>query len=917
MMRKYLLTLCLSVVFTAFAMAQQTSVRGKIVEQTTNDAISDVDVFIDNTNLAQTTDVNGEFLFSGNKLPLGEGVLILRKSGYETLQIPIVINEGQELELDLIYMQSDVSSYTADVGIISLSDEELDQEDGSASNISGLLQSSKDVFLQAAAFDFSATFFNPRGYDSEYGKVLINGIQMNKLFNGRPQWSNWGGLNDATRDQVFSMGMSANDYNFGGLAGSTNIIMRASQYREGGSVSYASANASYIGRVMASYNTGLMPNGWAVSVLASRRFASEGYNDASLYEANSFFAAVEKKINDKHSLNLTAFFTPNRRGKSSPNTQEVYDLKNTRYNAYWGRQEGEKRNSRMRNIEEPVIMLNHFWDFNETTSLNTNIAYQFGKWGDSRLGYDNAPNPDPTYYQKLPSFFVGDPNGPRYDQAYLATERFQEDGQIDWYRMYETNLAYGGTSRYYLYEDRSDDKQISANTIFTKRMDNITLNAALNYRNLDSHNFANMLDLLGGNGYLDVDTYNFGDGAQSDLNNPDRIVDKGDTFKYNFKLLAEQYDAFVQAQFKYRKVDFYLAAEAGSTNYQRDGLYQNGAFADNSFGKSEKLDFTTYGFKGGLTYKITGRHLIDLNAAYYTQAPTLRNSFSNSRQNNETVKGLTEESIQNVDLSYIFRSPWLKGRVTGFYTKIEDASQISFFYADGISGLGRNTTTAFVQEVLTGVDKQHMGAELGLEAQVTPTIKLKGAAAIGQYTYANNPNLYLTSDDFEQELEFGKSYLKNYKLSGGPQRAYQVGFEYRDPNFWWVGATANLFSNAYADVAPIARTQNFYMDSNGYPFMDYDEDVARELLKQERFDSYTLVNIVGGKSWRINEYFVGFFASINNVFNQKYKTGGFEQGRNANYQTLNEDVNKEKRVFGPKYWYGYGTTYYLNLYFRF
>src|SRR5699024_4120029 len=212
-------------------------------------------------NLAQTTDVNGEFLFSGNKLPLGEGVLILRKSGYETLQIPIVINEGQELELDLIYMQSDVSSYTADVGIISLSDEELDQEDGSASNISGLLQSSKDVFLQAAAFDFSATFFNPRGYDSEYGKVLINGIQMNKMFNGRPQWSNWGGLNDATRNQIFSMGLSANDYNFGGLAGSTNIIMRASQYREGGRINYTSANASYTGRVMASYNTGLMPNG--------------------------------------------------------------------------------------------------------------------------------------------------------------------------------------------------------------------------------------------------------------------------------------------------------------------------------------------------------------------------------------------------------------------------------------------------------------------------------------------------------------------------------------------------------------------------------------------------------------------------------------------------------------------------------
>lgn len=917
MTKKYLLTLCLSVFLTVFATAQQTSVRGKIVEKSTHEAISEVEVFIDNSDFAQTTDFEGEFMFVDNKLPLGEGVLILRRIGYETQFIPIVINEAKELNLGTIYLQPDISAYNTDVGIISLSDEELDQEDGSASNISGLLQSSKDAFLQAAAFDFSATFFNPRGYDSEYGKVLINGIQMNKLFNGRPQWSNWGGLNDATRDQVFSMGMEANDYNFGGLAGSTNIIMRASQYREGGSVSYASANASYIGRVMASYNTGLMPNGWAFSVLASRRFANEGYNDASLYDANSFFAAIEKKINNKHSLNLTAFFTPNRRGKTSPNTQEVYDLKNTRYNAYWGRQEGEKRNSRMRNIEEPVIMLNHFWDFNETTSLNTNVAYQFGKWGDSRLGYDNAPNPDPTYYQKLPSFFIGDPNGPRYDQAYLAMERFQEDGQIDWNRMYETNLAYGGTSRYYLYEDRSDDKQFSANTIFTKRMDNITLNAAVNYRNLNSHNFANMLDLLGGNGYLDVDTYNYGDAAQSDLNNPDRIIDRGDTFKYNFKLLAEQYDAFIQAQFKYNKVDFYIAAEAGNTHYQRDGLYQNGAFADNSFGKSEKLDFTTYGLKGGLTYKITGRHLLDLNTAYYTQAPTLRNSFSNSRQNNDVVKGITEEKIKNVDLSYIYRSPWLKARLTGFYTKIEDASQISFFYADGISGLGRNTTTAFVQEVLTGVDKQHLGAELGVEAQITPTVKLKGAAAIGQYTYDNNPNLYLTSDDFEQELEFGKSYLKNYKLSGGPQRAYQIGFEYRDPKYWWVGATVNFFSNAYADIAPIARTQNFYMDSSGYPFNNYDEDVARELLKQERFDSYTLVNLVGGKSWRIDDYFIGFFASVNNVFNQKYKTGGFEQGRNANYQTLSEDVGKEKRVFGPKYWYGNGTTYYLNLYFRF
>ena len=271
----------------------------------------------------------------------------------------------------------------------------------------------------------------------------------------------------------------------------------------------------------------------------------------------------------------------------------------------------------------------------------------------------------------------------------------------------------------------------------------------------------------------------------------------------------------------------------------------------------------------------------------------------------------------SVDGSYIYRSPIIKARLTGYYTKIQDASEVNFYYADGVSGIGRNLSTAFVQEVLTDIDKRHVGAELGIEAQVTPTIKLKGAAAYGQFTYDNNPNLYLTSDDFDEELNFGQAYLKDYKISGGPQQAYQIGFEYRDPDFWWIGVTTNYFSNAYIDVSPLTRTENFYLDTDGIPFNDYDPELARELLKQEKFDDYILVNAVGGKSWKIDDYYVGFFATVNNIFDEEYKTGGFEQGRSANFRTLSEDAANDKRVFGPKYWYGFGTTYYLNVYFRF
>ncbi len=77
------------------------------------------------------------------------------------------------------------------------------------------------------------------------------------------------------------------------------------------------------------------------------------------------------------------------------------------------------------------------------------------------------------------------------------------------------------------------------------------------------------------------------------------------------------------------------------------------------------------------------------------------------------------------------------------------------------------------------------------------------------------------------------------------------------------------------------------------------------------------MNLVGGKSWKVKNYYFGFFANVSNILNTTYKTGGFEQSRNANYQTLLEDKSRTLPLFGPKYWYGYGTSFYTSIYFRF
>tara|TARA_R110002012_G_scaffold312248_1_gene522527 strand:+ start:77547 stop:80294 length:2748 start_codon:yes stop_codon:yes gene_type:complete len=901
---------------TVTAVAQQTVVKGSVTESISLNPIPNVIITIEGTEITTKTDANGLFEFTTG-LPLGEQILNVSKEDYVAKRYPIVINEGQTVNITDMNIVRDTN---IDLFTINLTDDELDDDSGGLDNISGLLQSSQDVFQRTAAFEWSSSFFRVRGLDSENGSVLINGIEMNKVFDGRPQWSDWGGLNDMLRNQELTTGLQPSAYNFGGVLGTTNMNVRASQYREGGRVTYSSSNRSYTNRVMASYASGLLEGGWSYAVMGGRRWGSEGFQDGTLYDANSFFVAIEKQINEKHSLNFTSMYTPNRRGKSSPNTQEVYDLKDIKYNEYWGWLDGEKKNSRIKQIEEPIFMLNHYWDINSKTTLNTNVGYQYGKIGNSRLDFGGGANPSPAYYQNLPSYFLADTDGPDYAGAYIAEQNFMNDGQIDWERILDanvTNNSVGESGAYVLYEDRTDDRQFSANTIFnTEINENIVFNAAVNYKNLKSKNFGEIIDLLGSTGYLNVDAF---DGFQFDNQNPDRIVGEGDKYRYNYNIYADIISGYAQAQFKYSKIDFYLSASLTSTSYQREGLWENSAFLGNlSLGKGEKLNFTGVGGKGGFTYKITGKHLIDVNAGYITKAPTIRNSYSNSRDNNSVVDNITEEKITSFDASYIFRSPIVKAKITGFYTKIEDANEISFYYADGITNIGEefNDTSAFVQETLQGVDKRHIGAELGIEAQVTPTIKLKGVAAVGQFTYDNNPNLYLTSTSFGRSPTY-KSNLKDYKVAGGPQQAYSVGFEYRDPDYWWFGATVNYLASTYVDVSPFLRTENFYLANDGLPINNYDPEVATELLKQEQFDNYFTVNLTGGKSWRIGDYYIGVFASVNNLLDEVYRTGGFEQARNANYTELLADNQTPKRQFGSKYWYGRGATYFVNVNFRF
>lgn len=895
-------------------------VSGKVVDSKTQEPVQSVIVSIQNTNLMQLTDTNGKFSF--NKVEAGNQLVLFRSNGYKDQLVQIEITEGKMLDMGVISFEIDPTQEKQLV-LITITDNDLSDDNSGSESTAGLLQASKDVFLQAAAYNFGQARFSVRGIDNEYSSILINGVSMNRLSDGRPQYGNWGGLNDATRNQEFTNGSAPSDYTFGGIAGTQYISTRASIYRPGTRISFLGTNTNYSYRAMVTHASGMNKNGWAYVVSGGRRWAQEGFFDGTDYAANSLFASVEKKINDNHSINLTSVYAQNRRGKNSPNTQEVTDLKNFKYNSYWGDQEGEKRNSRVKDVEEPIFTLSHYWKLNSKSRLHTNLSYQFGHIGNSRIDFQKADNPDPNYYRKLPSYYTtlytySDDVAtytPDYAAAEQAKANFLANPQMDWKKMYETNNNFITTgSRYVLYEDRTDDKTLIANTILSSQLaDNIVMNAGGSFTKSKSSNFKNLLDLLGGTYFNDVNTFGTLEGEeQADLNNPDRTVVEGDKYGYNYDINAVKIDAFTQFKFTYDKVDFYLGQSFTRSSYQREGFYKNGYYPDNSLGKSEKKNFDNFGFKGGATYKITGQHYIDFNGVYMSKAPNHKDVFPNARLNNSTTENITNEIIRSVDASYIIRMPSLKARFTAYFNETENTTDISFYYADNIS-LGNGE---FVSEVVSGQNKRNKGVEAGIEYQVTSTIKATAVAAYGDYTYTNNPNLKITADGVTEDVFNGKTYMEGYKQAGMPQQAYSAGLEYRDPKFWWISANVNYLSNNYLDVAPLIRTSQFITNSDEANF-PYNAELAASYLAQEKFNSFTLVNVVGGKTWRIQEKTLGLFANINNVFDIQYKTGGFEQARNASYSELYKDHQGPTRSFGPKYFYGYGRTFMVNIYLNF
>jgi len=896
----------------------QTSITGIIVDPEIGTPLLNVKVTLKGTDLVAATNVAGEFTIKD--APSGKQTLLVEQEGYAdfTQIVNVIANQVNNVgEIELSDNESTAANdEDAAIPIISIASDEVGEVE--SQEVSGLLSASRDLFASTAGFTWGTRRFRIRGYNSEDLSTSINGISQNDLESGRVFWGAWGGLNDITRNTEISIGLSPVDFAFGGIGGATNINTRASNQRVQKRFSYALTNNSYRNRLMGTWSTGMRPNNWAVSISASRRWAEEGYVEGTFYDANSLAVSIDRKFNS-HLLNLTVLAAYRKSGSQNSSVQEMNDLAGTNYyNSNWGFQEGKKRNARVRESFQPIFMLTHDWTIDDKSTLSTGVSFQDGYNGGTALDWYNAADPRPDYYRRLPSF-IEDPNAADRIAEILRSD--QAARQLNWTSFYEANRnnlqtinnvsnVEGGTitgnrSNYIIEDRRFDAQKINFNTVYNNFVnDNLTLTGGVQYNYFQGDYFKEVVDLLGGDFYLDIDKFAERDipddplAIQNDLDNPNRIVKEGDRFGYGYQPNIRKTSGWAQTRISLPRIDINLGGEVSNTQFWRDGLLRNGKFPDSSFGKSEKQKFINSSLKAGLVVKIDGRNYINANSTFRTRAPYFRNAYVSPRSRDQIVPNLTSTEIFSSDLTYFHNSPKYKIRAGGYYTTFKNENQaLSFFHDE---------ERAFVNYLVSGVDREHLGVEFAASAKLTTTLTAHAVASLGQFIYTSRPLVTISQDNTAELLEENQTvYGKNFYVPGTPQQAFNAGLTYRSPKFYTIWLNASYLTDTYIEYNPTRRTANAVDGVNGA------SKLFTDIINQEKGAGRFMLDISTAKSFKWGQHRLAINLSVNNLLDvQDFKTGGFEQRR---FDFEDKDVDR----FPNRYFYARGRTYWASVTYSF
>ncbi len=884
-MRKFLqkcVFFIIPMLLSSFVAFSQGTVSGKVIDGSSSEALPGVSVLIKGHKGGTSSEIDGSFKL---KLQTGQYTLVFNYVGYLSKELNIEVTGSHVTNLGLIKLASSslsMSEVTITAGqaverktpVAISTIKATDIENKSAnSEFPELLKSMPSVYTSKVAGGFGDSRVTIRGFDGTNVAVMINGVPVNGMEDGKVYWSNWSGLTDIASTVQVQRGIGASKLSVSSVGGTINVVTKPTEMEAGGMFKNSIGNDGFQ-KYTLGYNTGLLKSGFAISALGSYT-SGDGYIDGTAFRGGTYFLSAGWKINEKHTLVLTATGAPQSHDQSyatyyqnyvgNPNNPSVI-ARGRKYNYESGFYSGEYQSYYKNKYHKPVINLNHYWKLDDYTDINSVVYASFGRGnGTANLGTSPTSSMfvalDGTLnFNDIKKFNTGSTIGTTAGVPLWAT-----DGEFN--GKYVTTSSKGVT----LFDNVNNHNWYGAIINGARQIgEDLKISAGLDYRYYSGDHYYTVRDLFGADAYYDANTGQFAtEGSNTKVN-------------YNYTGYVNWIGGYLSAEYSNDLLDIFASGTLNNSAYKRKTYL----FASlNGKNMSDVHNFLGYSGKGGINFKISEQHNFFGNVGYFERAPLFNTVFQSYTTNAENADAKNEK-IQDYELGYGFRSRLLTVKLNGYYTKWTDRAVYRSVVTEG-------GTTYYN---FTGLGELHKGLELEVLAKPIQKLELSGSYSMGKWKYTSDAS-GKAYNDAGDVIADGTTAFKGLKVGGTAQTTGALSANYEVLKGLRIMADYNYYDKLYSTFT-----------TGG---------TASTVTGQWELPSFGLYNAGLSYSFKLKNLPVTLRANVDNVFDKQYLAETTNSVLYNSDDSADFEIGKGGSGKSSYVYWGFGTTWTAGLSVRF
>lgn len=679
---------------------------------------------------------------------------------------------------------------------------------------------------------------------------------------------------------------------------------------------------------MVSYSTGLSENGWSGSFLFSRT-EGNGYVDGTEFEGYNYYIGVGFKPNDKHQFEFTLTGAPqqhNQRG-FAPSLDDYIKYGNNgdpriKYNSDWGFRNGKEFTFSGNFYHKPLAILNWDWSLGEKSKLSTSAYASFGRGGSvGSIGRINGQQSFSNVFKNAGGIIRVDDiiawnGGANIPDFGVPREGYTGEGggfQGAFVNGNSNSSQYVDDNSYVRGPQNGITQRSSVNShnwfglisnFETGLSENLTLDFGIDLRTYTGFHYRRLVDLLGGDVYLDSDNINdpyrfLNETYQPTAGNTVNVfknIDKEAKIDYYNQGKVSWLGAFGQLEYSDGTVSAFVQGALSNQGFKRIDFFNYLNSDPEQQSKTENL--LGGNVKGGLNYNLDEKNNVYVNAGFYSKQPLFDAVFP-SFVSNDVNTDLKNEKIIGTEIGYGYRSRGFRANVNLYrtswgdrFTTISqtiDVNNTPDDSGDDVRG------TANIQ----GIKQVHYGAEFDFNARINEILDLNGQVSYGDWQYKGDVSAAFFDESNQPIIVNGQPregtlYLDGIKVGDAAQFTASLG------------AAVHILKNLKVD-ANYRFADKLYAAINAADFDAVDNKGSLEL------PSYGLLDTGLSLSFPFLENkTLEFRLNINNVLDKTYisesETNRFADPGDDTY----DGIATTNRVY-----FGFGTTWNTSIRFSF